>query len=404
MPQTYAPIRAGAGGILLEAPDTLPSVGVLALAVDAAGKMSSVAFPETTRETLGLATTDSPTFAGMTFSGQALTGSQATSLLDLATTWNTTGTPSAFKLNVTDTASNAASLLMDLQVGGVSEFKVDKKGAITTRQNRINTHTIGNLSIISGNSNDCTLRALGNAGIFIQFSALSTALLQIGGRFQNDGADLISQRNGTNGQKSRLYKTYTSATSGEWLELDAATDASNFDIAASIGSAGGTARGIRIGGKNAAGTFTPWVSFATTGYAQVASRLSIGGATAGNALDIYSGGAASIGVLPATNAAGYFSFAYSGKVAYFGVENSTGGFLFAGSSAFGAVMGTKQAHPVEFFTNNIKRLSIDSSGVIIASGAVQLGNAAVAETPAATHTLIIKDSTGTSYRVLAVAV
>ena len=41
---------------------------------------------------------------------------------------------------------------------------------------------------------------------------------------------------------------------------------------------------------------------------------------------------------------------------------------------------------------------------ITASGALQIGNAAVAETPVATHTLIIKDSTGTSYRVLAVAV
>ncbi len=59
-------------------------------------------------------------------------GSLAGSILNLAQTWNTTGTPTAIKLNVTNTASNAASLLMDLQVGGVSKFKVDNLGYITS--------------------------------------------------------------------------------------------------------------------------------------------------------------------------------------------------------------------------------------------------------------------------------
>lgn len=67
-------------------------------------------------------------------SGQSLTGSAATSLLDLATTWNTSGTPTAIKLNVTDTASNASSLLFDLQVGGSSKFKVQKNGLVTFTQ------------------------------------------------------------------------------------------------------------------------------------------------------------------------------------------------------------------------------------------------------------------------------
>lgn len=52
-------------------------------------------------------------------------GSLATSALDIAQTWNTTGTPTAIKLNVTNTASNASSLLMDLQVGGSSVFNIN---------------------------------------------------------------------------------------------------------------------------------------------------------------------------------------------------------------------------------------------------------------------------------------
>jgi hypothetical protein len=61
----------------------------------------------------------------------AASGALAGTLLNLAQTWNTTGIPTAIKLNVTDTASNAASALLDLQVGGVSKFKVDKLGQLT---------------------------------------------------------------------------------------------------------------------------------------------------------------------------------------------------------------------------------------------------------------------------------
>jgi hypothetical protein len=68
-------------------------------------------------------------------SGYSLTGSQSQSLVDLAGTWNTTGTPTLIKANVTDTASNASSLLMDLQVGSVSKFKVSKAGAVTIASN-----------------------------------------------------------------------------------------------------------------------------------------------------------------------------------------------------------------------------------------------------------------------------
>jgi hypothetical protein len=225
MPQTYAPIRAGAGGILLEAPDTLPSAGVLALAVDAAGKMSSVAFPATTRETLGLATTDSPTFAGATFTGRVIAKSGGSSSnIDIGWTANT---------GLYLPAGNVISIAC----GGAVPFAV----TATHAQIGGNYHLGFNSNFAVGGASDLQLH--------------------------RDAANTLAQRNGGNGQKSRIYKTYTSATSGEWLELDAAGDASNFDIASTIGSAGGTARGIRIGGKDAAGTFAPWLSFDTAGLA-----------------------------------------------------------------------------------------------------------------------------------------
>lgn len=62
----------------------------------------------------------------------ALANAEAITLLDMATTWNTSGTPTAIKLNITDTASNANSLLMDLQTGAVSKFSVSKVGNLVT--------------------------------------------------------------------------------------------------------------------------------------------------------------------------------------------------------------------------------------------------------------------------------
>lgn len=65
--------------------------------------------------------------------GYSLTGSNATNMIDLAGTWNTTGAPTAIKLNITNTASDGASLLMDLRVGGTSQFKVLPSGEAIAR-------------------------------------------------------------------------------------------------------------------------------------------------------------------------------------------------------------------------------------------------------------------------------
>jgi hypothetical protein len=54
--------------------------------------------------------------------GYSLTGANAQSLLDLAGTWNTSGVPTAVKVNITNTASAGSSKLVDYQVGGVSKY------------------------------------------------------------------------------------------------------------------------------------------------------------------------------------------------------------------------------------------------------------------------------------------
>ena len=58
--------------------------------------------------------------------------SAADTVLNIASTWNNGSNKfDAIKVNVTNTASAATSLLMDLQVGGASKFKVGLDGTIT---------------------------------------------------------------------------------------------------------------------------------------------------------------------------------------------------------------------------------------------------------------------------------
>ena len=68
--------------------------------------------------------------ARMHIVGPTLTSALATSALRITQTWNTTGSPTLIFANVTNTASGASANLMDLQVGGVSRFRVDKEGNV----------------------------------------------------------------------------------------------------------------------------------------------------------------------------------------------------------------------------------------------------------------------------------
>lgn len=68
----------------------------------------------------------------ITVTGFSLTGANAQSILDLTGTWNTSGQPSAIKLNITDTASIASSFLLDMRVGGVQKFYVQKDGSFVS--------------------------------------------------------------------------------------------------------------------------------------------------------------------------------------------------------------------------------------------------------------------------------
>jgi hypothetical protein len=68
----------------------------------------------------------------------SISGSSAVALFDIAATWNTTGSPTGFKLNVADSASDTLSSFIDLQRNGSSQFKINKYGG-----NFTNCHDYG---------------------------------------------------------------------------------------------------------------------------------------------------------------------------------------------------------------------------------------------------------------------
>jgi hypothetical protein len=110
--------------------------------------------------------------------GYSLTGANTQSLLDLAGTWNTSGKPSAIKLNITDTASNADSLLGDLQVGGATMIALTKVGTIA----------VGPLPAIPGNN--------GNPGFFVSNTGAAGGprfglSFESGGLAVRDGSNML---------------------------------------------------------------------------------------------------------------------------------------------------------------------------------------------------------------------
>ena len=170
---------------------------------------------------------------------ESLTGSAATSSLSIAQTWNTTGTPTAIDLNVTDTASNASSLLMNLRVGGSSQLSVSKTGRINKfwsgsapnllfSFSSFSGEALGNSGIGSdgsgvalyvGNGTAPGVK-LGGSGVFVidVFGAVSFGSVGVNSPdvfLRRDAANTLAQRNGTNAQAFNIYNTFTDASNYE---------------------------------------------------------------------------------------------------------------------------------------------------------------------------------------------
>ena len=201
--------------------------------------------------------------------GYSLTGSNAQSLIDLSGTWNTTGTPTAIKLNVTDTASNAASKLLDLQVGGSSKFRVDKNGSVLVSRTGANYpyYVVDTGSAYTGlvevdlNTLKIVVNEAASSAGAAQFRFSSSTYgmwvrtgIALGSTASSpdvylyrDAANTLALRNGANGQKQNTYGTYTDASNYRRLEI-AMTTAGVASIAPAGAGTGASGNVLHISG------------------------------------------------------------------------------------------------------------------------------------------------------------
>lgn len=112
---------------------TLTATDGSTLAIGAGGTLGTAAYVNTgtSGSTVPLLNAANTFSATQTLAGGTLNGT----LLNMSQTWGSTGTYTGLKYNVTDSGpANAASLLVDLQVGGTSKFSVNKSGVVTVPQ------------------------------------------------------------------------------------------------------------------------------------------------------------------------------------------------------------------------------------------------------------------------------
>jgi hypothetical protein len=187
---------------------------------------------------IGLGSGNTPTFLGASLTGGTVTASAP--LIDATQTWNSAGTVfTGMRLNVTDTASNASSLLMDLRVGGSSRIAINKNSSITVSRSG-NTAVItdtqrshcvgfpdGNLALGTSSTflAGISIRDLGCTVASSQGFHWNSAAGLSGGTphasLMSDSANTLAQRNWAgNAQTFRIYNTFTDSSNYERGKLE----------------------------------------------------------------------------------------------------------------------------------------------------------------------------------------
>lgn len=215
-------ISALTDGVTAAASDRLPAVR------DPSDSPSNVWItPEYIKDYIrGLANTFT---AGQTIALGTIT--DPATILALTATWNDAAdTFTGIDLNVTDTASAAASILMNLRIGGNSVFAVRKNGAAIVYP------TSGTGLLLTGNGNGVVTSSLGTdftsygpygvrlqANNSIEWSATTDGRVGGGLVLVRDAADILAQRRGANAQAQRLYGTFTDTGNFRRLALAVTT-------------------------------------------------------------------------------------------------------------------------------------------------------------------------------------
>lgn len=222
------------------------------------------------RTLLGLAVADSPTFAGATFSGNVLQTQP----------YRTIGATAFAMYNSFTMSANAQKWT----IGGDYPDSMTIKMATSissTYQAVFRTHNTPGLMLATASQLHWGVNLYSNAPADVCIGRYATGpAVQIkangGLRVRNlaDSADApFTAGAGRFSDIVQANKTYVSATNFEAFQIDPIGNASSFDLASIVGSAGGTSRPIRIGHKDAGGTFTSALSIATNEAATFSGQI-----------------------------------------------------------------------------------------------------------------------------------
>lgn len=209
------------------------------------GSAWTAGFVRLAGDTMTGALTIAPSSAAtcLTLTGGTVTTSNP--LISATQTWNAVGTTfTGISLNVTDTASASASLLMNLQVGGVTQMSVSKAAKVTLPTT--GTFYFGTAGLARTASGDviCTLNNAGNN--YLPF-VCTDLRLNNQTYLTDDAANTLAQRNSTNAQTSRLYGTYTDASNYRRLAISSTTGGT-FAIAPEGAGTGASGNVLHISG------------------------------------------------------------------------------------------------------------------------------------------------------------
>lgn len=160
-------------------------------------------------------------------------------LFDMTDLWNNVATTfTGVKLNVTNTASAAGSLLMDLQVGGTSKFSVNKFGRVIIGDD------------LHANS---AVAVTNNAGLF-KLGAYGDVILA------RDAANTPALRNGTAAQTFNVYGSYTDVSNGDYVSISKAAGGDVNISAQGVGTGfgGSIVFGVPLSGGAGAASSNVW--------------------------------------------------------------------------------------------------------------------------------------------------
>jgi hypothetical protein len=213
-----------------------------------------------------------------------LTGSQNIPALQINQTWNTSAVvDAALLVNVTNIASGAAAKLFDLQIGGVSEFNVDKSGNTIAAGNI--TASAGTVSALTFTSSSTTGAGFGqsvsrNGGIGISLqntnaSSAATAVINLGSSTSATETQIILNGSGFSGGNGANTLNINS-TQAMFLQT-AGTNAISINTSQAVT----TAASLKAGSHILAASAAPTISACGTGTPSVSGSDSFGSIVAG---------------------------------------------------------------------------------------------------------------------------